>query len=106
MKKVKRITLISKGKGFVKEMFGINQRRIERALTSASDKAEEESINADDKVLNLLNDLSEATGDSEKVCEIINNICDTLDAKEDWLRKKDQINKVKALLEEEVEVED
>lgn len=104
MGKVKRINLIVKGKGLISEMLRIKQNKIERAIESAIDRAEEESIDAENRVLSLIEKLGESTDSSTKINEVINEICVAMDDATEWQTRKQQVERLKKMLNEEVDV--
>lgn len=106
MKKVKRLNLIVKGKGLVSEMLRLKQNKINRAIESAIDKAEEEALDAENKVISLLEKLGNSTDNSASINAVINEICKTMDDAENWRIRKKQVEQLKEMLNEEVEVEE
>lgn len=106
MKKVKRLNLIVKGKGLVSEMLRLKQNKINRAIESAIDKAEEEALDAENKVISLLEKLGNSTDSSTSINAVINEICTTMDDAETWRIRKKQVEQLKEMLNEEVEVEE
>lgn len=102
MKKVKRISLIVRCKEVLSEMLGIKERKIRRSLQSANDRAIEEALNAKEQISVLLNKLGECESQAE-INGIINSICDTIDTIEAWEKKQKQVEKIQAMLDEEVE---
>ena len=104
MGKVKRINLIVKGKGLISEMLRIKQNKIERAIESAIDRAEEESIDAENRVLSLIEKFGESTDSSTKINAVINEICVAMDDATEWQTRKQQVERLKKMLNEEVDV--
>lgn len=102
MKHAKRISIIAKGKSLISELLKIREGRINRAVASAIDTAEENSINADEKVISLLNKLGECEPD--EINKVLNEIIEAMDEAESWRTRKLQVQKIQQLLNEEVEV--
>lgn len=104
-KKAKRISLIAKGKSVISEMFGVKERRIRRALQAANDRAIEEAVILRENLPSLLNKLGDCDT-QEKTNEVINKICDTLETIEAWETKQKYVEKIQAMLDEEVDIEE
>lgn len=105
MAKQKRISLIAKGKNLLQELFSIKVKRIERAIESAKDSAEEYKMLAEESFTKTLSELGEADTPEAKTA-VINNLFVKLDEIEQWKLRKSQIEYIKKVLNEEVEVEE
>lgn len=104
--KVTRLSLIVKGKELVKELFGFKTRKISNAVESAIATAEENAILSSMKAKTLLSKLAENFDNPKGLTNTINEICQAMDEAEEWKKRAAQSKQIKAMLEEEVEVEE
>lgn len=102
MAKTKRINLIAKGKKALTELFNIKVRKINRTISSAIDIAEEHRISSEEEILKRINLLGEAETDEQRQ-KALNDILESIDAAEQWKLRKEQIIKIQAMLDEEVD---
>ena len=106
MKKVSRLDLIVKGKDLVSALLGIKTRKINRAVSSAIDTAEENAISSNENVNKLLTKLGDVYDSPAELTGVINAICEEMDKAELWAKRTEQVKKIAELLKEEVEVEE
>ena len=106
MAKTSRLSLIVKGKKFIKELFDFQTRKISNAVNSAIATAEENAVLCDMSTKTLLSKFADSCDDPKKLTETINEICDKMDEAEAWRKKAEQAKRIKAMLEEEVEAEE
>lgn len=106
MKKMTRLDLIVKGKNLVSALLGIKTRKINRAVSSAIDTAEENAISSNENVNKLLSKLGEVYDNPAELTNAINSICEEMDKAELWAKRAEQVKKIAELLKEEVEVEE
>lgn len=104
MAKIKRINLIARGKKVIAELFDKKVRRINRALDSALDTAEENVVTAKEDLLEKINLLGKAETDKERQ-EALNSILEKMDEIEQWKTRCTQVKEIQRILEEEVEEE-
>lgn len=64
------------------------------------------TIDAENKVISLLEKLGNSADSSTSINAVINEICTTMDDAENWRIRKKQIEQLKKMLNEEVEVEE
>lgn len=102
MSKVKRISLIAKGKNFFSELIGIKERKIRNAVDAAINKAMEEKILASDAATQALISLGE-NDDPHHYSNCIKTYVDSRAAEEEWSKNLRYAEELKARLEEEVE---
>lgn len=104
MAKIKRINLIAKGKQVLSELFNIKVRRINRTISSALDVAQENILSAKEEILTRVDKLGEAETDSQRQTAL-NNILEAMDTVAEWENRYKQIEKLREMLDEEVEEE-
>lgn len=99
--KLSRLIGYLKGK-LTDMMMTTREKKIKSALESAKVNAEEEKINAELK----LEELSQSLATTEDVTNVISEISQAFDDKEEAELKLKRIEQIKNYLEEEVEVEE
>lgn len=102
-KKVKRLSLLIKGKNLLADLLNVKERRINRAVDAAIDKANEEALLASEKAREILSKISSAADDPGDLNDFINDFCDQVELETSWKAKAKAVQYLKTLLSEEVE---
>lgn len=101
---MKRITLIAKKvKNYVND--ALRERKINRAVEAAIDKAEMNALEAEDKAEQILDALAEVADDDAAINSKLNDFIKALNEAENWRNTKSKIEVFKQRLNEEVTVE-
>lgn len=101
---MKRITLIAKKvKNYVNDT--LRERKINRAVEAAIDKAEMNALEAEDRAEQILDALAEVADDDAAINSKLNAFIEALNEAENWRNTKSKIEVFKQRLNEEVEVE-
>ena len=101
---MKRITLIAKKvKNYVND--ALRERKINRAVEAAIDKAEMNALEAEDRAEQILDALAEVADDDAAINSKLNAFIEALNEAENWRNTKSKIEVFKQRLNEEVEVE-
>ena len=103
--KVKRISLLVKGKSAFSDTTEIRERKIRRSVEAAIDKATEEKLLAEEKAIKALESMKDST-DSSFLTVCINNYLDAKYESEEWNKRVGWAKNLADLLDEEVEVEE
>lgn len=101
---MKRITLIAKKvKNYVND--ALRERKINRAVEAAIDKAEMNALEAEDRAEQILDALAEVADDDVAINSKLNDFIKALNEAENWRNTKSKIEVFKQRLNEEVTVE-
>ena len=101
---MKRITLIAKKvKNYVND--ALRERKINRAVEAAIDKAEMNALEAEDRAEQILDALAEVADDDTAINSKLNAFIEALNEAENWRNTKSKIEVFKQRLNEEVTVE-
>lgn len=101
---MKRITLIAKKvKNYVND--ALRERKINRAVEAAIDKAEMKALEAEDRAEQILDALAEVADDDAAINSKLNDFIEALNEAENWRNTKSKIEVFKQRLNEEVAVE-
>ena len=101
---MKRITLIAKKvKNYVND--ALRERKINRAVEAAIDKAEMNALEAEDRAEQVLDALAEVADDDAAINSKLNAFIEALNEAENWRNTKSKIEVFKQRLNEEVTVE-
>lgn len=101
---MKRITLIAKKvKNYVND--ALRERKINRAVEAAIDKAEMKALEAEDRAEQVLDALAEVANDDTAINSKLNDFIEALNEAENWRNTKSKIEVFKQRLNEEVTVE-
>ena len=101
---MKRITLIAKKvKNYVND--ALRERKINRAVEAAIDKAEMNALDAEDRAEQVLDALAEVADDDAAINSKLNAFIEALNEAENWRNTKSKIEVFKQRLNEEVTVE-
>lgn len=101
---MKRITLIAKKvKNYVND--ALRERKINRAVEAAIDKAEMNALEAEDRAEQVLDALAEVADDDAAINSKLNDFIKALNEAENWRNTKSKIEVFKQRLNEEVTVE-
>lgn len=101
---MKRITLIAKKvKNYVND--ALRERKINRAVEAAIDKAEMNALEAEDRAEQILDALAEVADDDAAINSKLNDFIKALNEAENWRNTKSKIEVFKQRLNEEVTVE-
>lgn len=101
---MKRITLIAKKvKNYVND--ALRERKINRAVEAAIDKAEMNALEAEDRAEQVLDALAEVADDDAAINSKLNDFIKALNEAENWRNTKSKIEVFKQRLNEEITVE-
>ena len=101
---MKRITLIAKKvKNYVND--ALRERKINRAVEAAIDKAEMKALEAEDRAEQVLDALAKVADDDIAINSKLNDFIEALNEAENWRNTKSKIEVFKQRLNEEVTVE-
>ena len=99
-KEQSRMSLILKGVNSMR--ISLREGKINRAIESAISNAEEESLNAEDKALEVLQKLESC----EDITAVINEYIELREEQEAWKKTKKYVEELKRVLAEKVSVEE
>ena len=101
---MKRITLIAKKiQNYVND--ALRERKINRAVEAAIDKAEMKALESEDRAEQVLDALAEVADDDAAINSKLNDFIEALNEAENWRNTKSKIEVFKQRLNEEVAVE-
>lgn len=106
--KVKRINAITRSLGVISEVLDRKAARIKRGVEQAQADALDNEANCREEALEIVNGLGEVAGakDTAELQESINNYLQKVQEADDWAAVAKKLEGLKAVLEEEVEVEE
>lgn len=106
--KAKRINAITRSLGVLSEVLDRKAARIKRGVEQAQADALDNAAAAREEALEIVNGLGEVAGakDTDGLKDALNNYIAKMQEAEDWDAVAKRFDTLKAVLEEEVEVED
>ena len=99
-KTTSRLSLIAKGKNIIKST--LREGKIKRAVEAAIAQATEGQLDAEEKALEVLEKMS----DTEDLNSVINQYVSLKDEAETWANTKKHLESLKAVLDEQVSVDE
>jgi hypothetical protein len=103
---MKRIEFISNGKGVLKDRVEFREKRVKKAVEDALDYADEQIFELEHQAIDIVDSIETVADSKEQINKKINDYLDKMEAADGFRDTKKYLEKLKEILEQEVEVDE